>query len=71
MRQILSLSYKNLPRQLKTCFLYLGIYPEDYITERDDLVRRWVAEGLVSNSGKQDAGKELLQCAFKQKHDST
>jgi hypothetical protein len=55
MRQILSLSYKNFPHQLKTCFLYLGIYPEDYIIERDDLVRRWVAEGLVSNSGKQYA----------------
>ncbi|KAG0545042.1 hypothetical protein BDA96_02G328200 [Sorghum bicolor] len=54
MRQILSLSYKNLPHQLKTCFLYLGIYPEDYIIQRDDLVRQWVAEGLVSNSGKQD-----------------
>lgn len=55
MRQILSLSYKNLPHQLKTCFLYLGIYPEDYIIQRDDLVRQWVAEGLVSNSGRQDA----------------
>lgn len=55
MRQILSLSYKNLPHQLKTCFLYLGIYPEDYIIQRDDLIRQWVAEGLVSNSGRQDA----------------
>jgi hypothetical protein len=52
---ILDLSYKNLPRHLKACFLYLGSYPEDYEILRDELVRRWVAEGFVSNSnGRHD-----------------
>uniref|UniRef100_A0A0Q3R775 NB-ARC domain-containing protein n=1 Tax=Setaria italica TaxID=4555 RepID=A0A0Q3R775_SETIT len=55
MRQILRLSYRNLPHHLRTCFLYLGIYPEDHIIRKVDLVRQWVAEGLVSNSGRQDA----------------
>jgi hypothetical protein len=45
MRQILNLSYKDLPPHLKTCFLYLGAYREDTVVWRDDLVRQWVAEG--------------------------
>ncbi|CAO2190150.1 unnamed protein product [Urochloa humidicola] len=54
MMYILDLSYKNLPRHLKACFLYLGSYPEDHVINRVELVRRWVAEGFVSNSGGED-----------------
>jgi len=54
MMYILDLSYKNLPRHLKACFLYLGSYPEDHEISRTQLVRRWVAEGFVSNSSGQD-----------------
>jgi hypothetical protein len=53
--QILNLSYKDLPHNLKLCFLYLGIYPEDHIIWRVDLVRQWVAEGIVNNSHQQGA----------------
>jgi hypothetical protein len=54
MMYILDLSYKNLPRHLKACFLYLGSYPEDHQIDRVELVRRWVAEGFVSNLVGQD-----------------
>ncbi|CAO2200286.1 unnamed protein product [Urochloa humidicola] len=54
MMYILDLSYKNLPRHLKACFLYLGSYPEDRKIDRAELVRRWVAEGFVSYSSGQD-----------------
>jgi hypothetical protein len=47
MRQILNLSYINLPYCLKTCMLYLGIYPEDYTIDKNDLTRQWVAEGFI------------------------
>ncbi|CAO2038296.1 unnamed protein product [Urochloa humidicola] len=47
MRQILNLSYRDLPPHLKTCFIYLGAYPEDSVIWRDDLVRQWVAEGFL------------------------
>uniref|UniRef100_A0A0D9X0L1 Uncharacterized protein n=1 Tax=Leersia perrieri TaxID=77586 RepID=A0A0D9X0L1_9ORYZ len=48
MRQILNLSYINLPHYLKACMLYLGIYLEDHTIQKNDLARQWVAEGFIS-----------------------
>lgn len=55
MKQILDLSYRNLPHHLKTCLLYLGMYPEDYEIMKNDLSRQWMAEGFVSSINGLDA----------------
>jgi len=57
MRQVLNLSYNNLPRRLKTCLLYIGMYPEDYSIARTDLLWQWVAEGFIGKIHGQDAHK--------------
>uniref|UniRef100_A0A453A1P5 Disease resistance protein RPP13 n=1 Tax=Aegilops tauschii subsp. strangulata TaxID=200361 RepID=A0A453A1P5_AEGTS len=54
-KNILNLSYIHLPLHLRACFLHLGLYPEDREIERDDLVRQWLAEGLVSKLHGQDS----------------
>ncbi|CAM0879053.1 unnamed protein product [Alopecurus aequalis] len=57
MRQILNLSYKDLTCQLKTCLLYLGMYPEDYTIERSELEHQGIAEGFVCKQNGQDVEK--------------
>ncbi|KAI4974482.1 hypothetical protein ZWY2020_047762 [Hordeum vulgare] len=47
MRRMVTLSYNHLPSHLKSCFLYLGIFPEDFEIQRRRLVERWIAEGFV------------------------
>ncbi|KAJ1257712.1 hypothetical protein BS78_10G017400, partial [Paspalum vaginatum] len=47
MKQILTLSYDHLPYHLKGCIMYLSIFPEDYVINKDRLLYRWIAEGLV------------------------
>ncbi|CAK7323839.1 unnamed protein product [Dovyalis caffra] len=45
--KILSLSFGDLPYYLKSCFLYLGIFPEAFSIGRGRVIRLWVAEGFV------------------------
>ncbi|CAM0958922.1 unnamed protein product [Alopecurus aequalis] len=47
MKQILELSYIHLPDHLKTCLLYFCMYPEDREIDKNDLLRKWEAEGFV------------------------
>ncbi|GFY94826.1 NB-ARC domain-containing disease resistance protein [Actinidia rufa] len=46
-KHILALSFYDLPHHLKSCFLYLGLFPEDFEIDARKLYRLWVAEGFI------------------------
>ncbi|KAL5178229.1 Disease resistance protein RPM1 [Glycine soja] len=54
--KILSLSYDDLPMNLRSCLLYFRMYLEDYEVKFDRLIRQWIAEGFV----KHETGKLSL-----------
>jgi disease resistance protein RPM1 len=61
--KILSLSYHDLPCYLKSCYLYFGIFPEDYSIAGERLLWLWVAEGFIKGKkGKvlEDIAEEYL-----------
>uniref|UniRef100_A0ACD5YCJ3 Uncharacterized protein n=1 Tax=Avena sativa TaxID=4498 RepID=A0ACD5YCJ3_AVESA len=47
LRRMVTLSYNHLPSHLKSCFLYLSIFPEDWEIQMRRVVERWIAEGFV------------------------
>ncbi|PIA62973.1 hypothetical protein AQUCO_00200768v1 [Aquilegia coerulea] len=63
-REILTLSYTDLPYYLKSCFLYLGLFPEDFQIKANRLIRLWIAEGFVLARGEQkmeDVAEDYLE----------
>ncbi|GMI65103.1 RESISTANCE TO PSEUDOMONAS SYRINGAE 3, RESISTANCE TO P. SYRINGAE PV MACULICOLA 1 [Hibiscus trionum] len=46
-KTILSFSYHDLPHYLKSCFLYVGVFPRTHLIPVKKLIRLWIAEGLV------------------------
>ncbi|KAJ0986948.1 hypothetical protein J5N97_005304 [Dioscorea zingiberensis] len=50
-RHTLNLSFIYLPDYLKSCFLYLSIFPENYLIKKKRLIKLWVAEGFIEEKG--------------------
>ncbi|KAL1552107.1 disease susceptibility protein LOV1-like [Salvia divinorum] len=48
---ILGLSYQNLSPQLKSCFLCLAFFKEDFVIHAKRLVNIWAAQGLIQEKG--------------------
>lgn len=45
--RILLLSYFDLTPCLKSCLLYLSVFPEGYAIKKERLIMRWIAEGFI------------------------
>ncbi|XP_073128839.1 putative late blight resistance protein homolog R1B-16 [Henckelia pumila] len=57
---IFSLSYSNLPRHLKSCFLYMGVFAEDYEIPVKKLIKLWVADDFLEPSSSESKSLEEL-----------
>nr|KAJ0220187.1 hypothetical protein LSAT_V11C200060400 [Lactuca sativa] len=63
----LELSFDNLPNSIvKQCFVYCSIFKKDTVMEREELVRLWMALGLVQedeerNKEMEDVGNDIFQ----------
>ncbi|EOY12658.1 LRR and NB-ARC domains-containing disease resistance protein, putative [Theobroma cacao] len=62
--QQLKFSYDRLKDpNIKNCFLYCSLYPEDFVIERLGLIESWIDEGLLGLGTKeamQDRGQSIL-----------
>ncbi|PON87625.1 NB-ARC domain, LRR domain containing protein [Trema orientale] len=62
--KILSFSYHDLPYHLKCCFLYFGIFPEDYLVFDQRICRLWISEDFVipsrTNKTMEEVAEEYL-----------
>lgn len=64
---VLSLSYNYLPAHLKPCFLLLAAFPEDETLHAGDIVRLWIAEGLIEafeDARSEDVAEAYLRDLF-------
>ncbi|XP_016702095.2 probable disease resistance protein At1g58602 [Gossypium hirsutum] len=60
---VLALSYDDLPPYLRSCFLYLSQFPEDYQIPAERLIQLWVAEGIVSSIEEEGNGEIMEDVA--------
>ncbi|XP_021803364.1 putative disease resistance RPP13-like protein 1 [Prunus avium] len=64
--RVLKLSYHHLPSNLKRCFAYCSIFPNDYEFGEKQLILLWMAEGLIqqppeANRQMEDLGHDYFQ----------
>ncbi|KAM3681575.1 hypothetical protein ACJW31_12G007400 [Castanea mollissima] len=68
-KSILLLSFNDLPYQLKHCFLYCSLFPEDHEIRRKRLIKLWMAEGFVEQDKRsmpeEVAESYLLELIFR------
>lgn len=62
---VMELTYSMLPDELRDCFLYMGVFPEDWEISASTLTRMWIAEGFIQPRN----GVTLEEMASRNLHD--
>ncbi|KAJ3674687.1 hypothetical protein LUZ60_005303 [Juncus effusus] len=47
----LQLSYICMPTQLKQCFMFLSLFPKDYLFFKDMIIKLWASLGFLNSKG--------------------
>ena len=64
MRKVMSLSYYAMPSHLRTCLLYLSMFPEDYEINKGHLICLWIGEGFIQPSKQERSLFEIGESYF-------
>ncbi|KAL2484770.1 putative disease resistance protein [Abeliophyllum distichum] len=59
----IALSFNHMPYHLKTCFLYFGMFPEEFLVSARKLIYLWIAEGFIQQkrgTSLEDIAEEYL-----------
>ncbi|KAL6654703.1 hypothetical protein ACP70R_008168 [Stipagrostis hirtigluma subsp. patula] len=62
MKKIIHICYSDLPAGLKTCLLFLSIFPAGLTISRKRVIRRWIAEGFISDKHGRTAEQIAEEC---------
>ncbi|XP_041999715.1 putative late blight resistance protein homolog R1B-16 [Salvia splendens] len=55
-------SYDNLQWHLKACFLYMGVFRQNYEIPQSKLIKMWIAEGFLESYNIQDLEHHSKAC---------
>ncbi|KAL8218552.1 hypothetical protein R6Q57_021925 [Mikania cordata] len=64
----LALSYNHLPPHLRHCFVFVGVFPEDYDIPVTKLIWLWIAQGFIHETESrilEDVAEDVFQNLIK------
>lgn len=62
--EVIKLSFDHMPYRLRPCFLYFGVFREDFEIPVWRLIRLWIAEGFIQQDGDmtlEDIAEDYLE----------